>query len=1515
MICPNKNDPSWKKLVEVHGEEIAMLIFNDQFKNKDIDFNRDIYNEIRRRVLADPDYYREKYTSFLGGKDFTPLEMVEMFYSRFDGLNARIQNDFIATTNSEGIQSNMLLFPEVDKYMLQKVSGPTNLEKVLIKLQNKFNIPFVVINDANQKFKGRYVNQGNKKVVVLNVAYAASDTPFHEYYHPFVRIMKGTSPKTFDEIYKLAKRDDLDKRDPEEVVTDYLGKTAVKGRFNLYLQYFLDSVKNFLGLNNNLTARSRLIDIFTVLDQGVDLSAEDSLASAYQNTKETEDLIAQKLGVTNSPNINYVEILQNQNTNIHTNDSSVFYMDENNTNVAKRLTAFIGDRLFGEFSKRFRKYNQSREEFAAKMIFKQYGIDVLERDPNTITETVKIGDKEFTFQEILAQKTAEYKKDALRGKLVHAFLQSILESDSTRAKKAAEQALEYAKEIGEDFSSLNNHPYLYNITRKLDVIIKKSGLVLDLDGQSGIPKSGLDKRAPEVFLTSKILVDKEGNPLGSTADGLFMHANGEVTLLDWKTGNIAKDMNTSYLMDYGKNFDINDSSLSRAYLELTFRAIMLKEQFPDMKFRSIKIVRLDKYGNPHPMELDMQPYLYTVGEYYKQNFPDKYKELMDKKLLLASSYQGVAESVISVQNKIKNLSREEQIYYLEAKLTSIYTNNTREEVARNPGLLEASRTYTHALLEAKRPAGIDLKMKTPDLNSLWGFKGFSDIANPKVQVLHKELMDAKQKVNNELLEIEKEHNRLFENLVSEKAKVRTKWADMALGATFFVGVVTLNPVLAVGSLVSQRFLNRTMNAKTKDYYSFMWRESSDMSKPGYYMNLEDTYNQDGVEVPLTKAQAEYRSFVFQSMQTAYKRFAETTVGVNESTGDPVYRWQRAGLPQELPVDFMPRIPKPIEEVREEEKIQEGVYGIKTNIGLSLKRHLTSFLEDNFDESDQVGVPFRYFKHSGSDVVKSANHSWDAQAAFKFFMHSLKTKEALDPVHALAVGVQNALDEELDEGKNKKYDNLVKWLDGEINMQILSRQKSVQLKSKGWKFTAGKMTKKLTGIDEGTDLILSQDRLLRALKSSVTFSTMGFKVWSPLRNALLISAQNITQSTRTPINKLLSGIVGVPPESFENVDLSGGRIAYRDFFKYKLTGKEDQSKLWNIAKKFDWLPDNYPYSVNNNSILHRSIKLSPNSNAYMFYQFGETNGALWHLAGMMKSIKIQDKDGNKFSLWDAYDDKGEWKLGVRGYIENADGSLTELKDLTALEIKTLKRSYEKLNGSYRQEEKTAMEATILGDFVMQFHKYFYQYLKVLFASPYKDITVGKYVMTGQRPDGMPVYQWHSEVMTGQYNVLAGSILAAASGKFKEYITETDMGENTLKGNRARALAGAINTFVWWIMLTWAFSAYFDDEEEETYFAKEMNRTVLDLTRSANPKDLLENFSKPLVAVEKIRQAALSTITLATEGIWEESKSKDGWPKGLKGLVRVTPGASSALQLTQLMEKSKDTSYMFGLLSVD
>jgi len=116
-----------------------------------------------------------------------------------------------------------------------------------------------------------------------------------------------------------------------------------------------------------------------------------------------------------------------------------------------------------------------------------------------------------------------------------------------------------------------------------------------------------------------------------------------------------------------------------------------------------------------------------------------------------------------------------------------------------------------------------------------------------------------------------------------------------------------------------------------------------------------------------------------------------------------------------------------------------------------------------------------------------------------------------------------------------------------------------------------------------------------------------------------------------INGLVSKIVGVPPESLETVNLAGGRIAMQSYIKDKMFGKEDESKLWNIAKKFDWLPDNYPYEVNNDRLLSKANQLGLTSNAFIFYELGENLGALWQLAGLMKSLKIKDKEGNEKSM--------------------------------------------------------------------------------------------------------------------------------------------------------------------------------------------------------------------------------------------------------------------------------------------
>lgn len=73
---------------------------------------------------------------------------------------------------------------------------------------------------------------------------------------------------------------------------------------------------------------------------------------------------------------------------------------------------------------------------------------------------------------------------------------------------------------------------------------------------------------------------------------------------------------------------------------------------------------------------------------------------------------------------------------------------------------------------------------------------------------------------------------------------------------------------------------------------------------------------------------------------------------------------------------------------------------------------------------------------------------------------------------------------------------------------------------------------------------------------------------------------------------------------------------------------------------------------------------------------------------------KDKVSGK-SLWDLHDDQGNYIGGVRGKIQEKDGSFTELKDLHVNEVSKMKRVSELVHGSYRQEEKIALEAYAFG----------------------------------------------------------------------------------------------------------------------------------------------------------------------------------------------------------------------------
>jgi len=1484
--------------------------------------NTQIKLALKLAIAENPEHYSIKYATYLnpitGGDNSIP-SMVEAFALRFAGIEATLKGDLVETP-----AGNMLLFPEASADYINADSIPTSMDKMLNVLSKKFNIPFRVIHEPNQKWAGRYVNDGGNKIVYINTAFATESTPIHEYFHPFVRTLRIRNNVLYQSILEQARNLGDRREDEEEVVTDYLESQSTKRTFSSYLQQFFEFIRRILNISSNVTIDSAttLADLFKVAEKGLDLSKENTLTSAYKKVDILIDDIENKISRKKEKPIDYIEKIRSDNPKLVTDDDSNYYKDLDGKEVATRLTVFVGDKEHGAFSTKARRFKESYATAKARDFFASRGIDVKNKKAEQITETVLLEGVPKTFNEVVELEELILGKGRVFGKMVHAFMQYLLETDVATRKQAKEIALQYAKQYGESFYTLETHPNLKNFVENLSDIIKVAGLKIDVDGTLGIPKAKQDRIASEIILKSDLLVDTNGKPIATTADGIVQHANGDMTLLDWKTGGITSDNNTPYLMQYGEKYDIQDSKLSRGYLELAFRALILKSQYPDMGFRSIKLIRLDHKGQATAMTLDLQPYLYTIGDFYKQNFPDVYKTLLDKKLLDATTYEGTDASLDSVMDRIAHLEYPDQILYLKTKISALHKGKTKAQIERDSNISTLSAVYTNALLELEKLVGTDLNAKLGDIPTypfIGGFKNFSDISNTKVQTLHKLLMDAKDKIVKSNLSFNEQHDKLYKDLVISENPALRKTLDfaalIALTSSLFTFSFVGLGVTLVAHKVAQRYLNKT----TRQHFAFMWRKSEDIANPGYFLNTSNTYESDGVISEMTPAQKAYRDFIRVSMSKEYERFANTVVGYkNGDENFPIYRYMDLNLPQTLPEDFMPRIPKDISEVREEEAFLANFAGIKTVLGDSIKRNLTSFLEDTYSSTDSP-IPLKYFKHSGSMAVKEGNHSWNVEASFKSFMASMAYKENMDPIYDIAVGTSNALREEFDEDGNPRYPNLTQWLDDEIYTQILDKNKEVKVTSKRWNRKMGVIGSKLTGIAAGTPYIVSQDKVVRAIKSSVTYSVMSFKVFAPLRNAVMISLANMTQSTRNLVNSGMSRIIGVPPETFEGIDARGASVALKDYIQYKMTGREDESKLWNIAKKFDWLPDNYPYEVNNDRLLSKAIQLSPTSHAFMFYNIGETFGAMWQLAGIMQGTKIQDKDGKEVSMWDAYDEKGNWKLGVRGVLDKGNGIVEELTDLTPLEIKSMKRAYEKLNGSYRKEEKTAIESTVIGDFILQFHKYFYQYLKVLYADPYKDITVGKNVMIGKRPDGMPVYQWHSDIMEGQLRVLAGSIGTLASKRsikeLRKYLQDTDkFGANTLKGHRARALGAAINTGLWFAMLLSIFYISLDDDDEKSYIGKSIRRTIDDLTRGASPYDLLGTIEKPVVALEKVAKTGKAFFELMAAGVTGERNS-DGWPTGAKTVLRATPWGSGALQMQDAFNnEEQDQEFIFGIIPV-
>lgn len=540
MMCPNVNSKDWQELVARQGEAFAHLAFQaSQVKLRPTTIlnerKSDLYEVISEKLDSAPDYYVQAYRSYgyrLLGKEPTLDNLKDLFYVRASSLGGTLKGD---TLEIDG--KNYLLFPEAEQDFKATPSVDINakLQTVLMALSGKTGIPFVVINDPNQKFKGRYINQGEERLVVINTAYAENSTPLHEYYHPFVRLLKVRNPRMFDQLLsKAAPYATGENMDSEELVTEYLSKlpeaTYARQRF---VDWIIYTLKKVFGLTGTVSTLSTIGDVVTFLSQDLNagivysektLTKADSDVASILNSLKNGG-VSYKFKKDTSGTDYITEVLKlAKEQDLTTDDASIYYRDNTGKEVAMRLTSFVGDREQGEFSVKWRGKKFPFHEFIARQMFKSQGKDLGERPVDDINETILLNGQQVSFQDVLKTLEKEFAQQRVYGKMVHAFIQYKLEQDPNKKAQAKAEAVKWAIELGTPFATLETHPELLEYENSFDKILAVSKLKLE-----GVMA---DRVSPEITIASKIITDSEGKLIGTTIDSLIQHHNNDVSLLD-----------------------------------------------------------------------------------------------------------------------------------------------------------------------------------------------------------------------------------------------------------------------------------------------------------------------------------------------------------------------------------------------------------------------------------------------------------------------------------------------------------------------------------------------------------------------------------------------------------------------------------------------------------------------------------------------------------------------------------------------------------------------------------------------------------------------------------------------------------------------------------------------------------------------------------------------------------------------------------------------------------------------
>lgn len=1043
----------------------------------------------------------------------------------------------------------------------------------------------------------------------------------------------------------------------------------------------------------------------------------------------------------------------------------------------------------------------------------------------------------------------------------------------------------------------------------------------------------LEEEVLRDVITSEVTVSSNVFNMAGTIDMLVHHADNTYSIIDWKTGN---SMNKVFrgmddlIMKYGNQGtrEIEDSIRNRAKLQIALYAVLLRAENPHIKFRSLDLAwipnRYDSLQKDLDSSVDVQAFIPMIEQFLRdplaveaaglpRNIHAKLLE-NDSQIFNPTLYNSSAKTNVVTDMMTKDSSPEEALESRIEELKYLLGGSTNYD-----DLSYTDKQGVKDLLEE-----INSRMAAPGVSvdttvyedmsfvNLW-LGNYSEVKHPMVQQF-KKYKDAQQLKAKRSAEVKITH---FRSLLRPILKQYYKDQN--------IKKILGNRAINYDKLFAWMYIDEGINTETTQTRErLLTKQETDPALIAKYNAL--TIEQQRLLDYTNDTFSDYFNGPKAIMNDiAISRGSVTMTQLelfNKAKSDVDKRkWHQGFFFKVAPTD---------EDIITRSGNGSYIKGkfSKKALGSLIFKYATFFKENEFDgwNNETQALPLKFM---GSDIIDSSRtYTKNMEMIFSEAVSEMEFKKEMDGVYALGQAIKVKLDTEKRSSGEPAYANLVKFLDHRLMMDIQRKMHIAGARGRAIRIP-------MYTPDGWHKEKVSLDALIRGLTKWTSMNTMWVRPFQGVGNG--VHAMMLTH--RDGLKGALSGVklLGISGDSvdFTSKDLIQAEAAYfSDYLKKVAFGDFRSSKMFLLAKEFNYFGNNYDYAEMEKTILSLRNRYMSEGTMYLFHSMPEEFVSMTTMAAQLMHMK--NKVTGK-SIWNSYETEeimspenkgtGEFKLkwtgGIRGYVQKSSGTTAYTETLTELDSQEqakLRKVHERLQGGYRKDEATIIEAYAMGKMFIHLKKYLPRLILNAFHSKrmetdlgaYKklmDPVTGKPIYKDENGVDIPVYEWQARLTEGRIITLVNHIIMlSTAGRLNRDYRWNELSDEQKQNLIEAALTLSIYLAAYGAYITW-FDELDDDDTTKKWFKMYM---VDNLSQQYNMVDLSKTMATAFspVAFAKVGNFAVhgsKMVVAAAEysvGNEDAALTKKGDLKGWNSFVKTVPLLSSYYDAKNRFRNVKD-----------